>query len=86
MAALPLISNFEGDFLLQLFQVDTENTMDQVAVAAAHHSLGRRVANREGKVLRVRKQDATDCFPRAMKVKDAGLEATECVWIVFADR
>ena len=36
MALFPLISNFQYDFVLQLLPVDTENTMDEVAAAAAH--------------------------------------------------
>jgi hypothetical protein len=43
MALFPLTSNFEGDFVLQLVAVDTDNTMDEVAAAAAVHSVGRRV-------------------------------------------
>jgi toluene monooxygenase system protein B len=35
MALFPLCCNFEGDFVLQLVPVDTENTMDEVAAAAA---------------------------------------------------
>ena len=35
MALFPLTSNFEGDFVLQLVAVDTDNTMDEVAAAAA---------------------------------------------------
>ena len=46
MALFPLTSNFEEDFVLQLLAVDTDHTMDQVAAAAAHHSVGRRVADR----------------------------------------
>jgi hypothetical protein len=53
----PLTSNFEGDFVLQLVAVDTENTMDEVA-AAAVHSVGRRVRARPGHILRVRRQGA----------------------------
>ncbi len=41
MALFPIISNFERDFVLLLVPVDTENTMDEVAAAAAHHSVGR---------------------------------------------
>ena len=37
MALFPLTSNFEGDFVLQLVAVDTDNTMDEVAAAAAVH-------------------------------------------------
>ena len=46
MALFPLTSSFEGDFVLQLVAVDSENTMDEVAAAAAVHSVGRRVRAR----------------------------------------
>lgn len=82
MALFPLSSNFEGDFVLQLVAVDTENTMDEVAAACAYHSLNRRVAPRPNTVLRVRRQDAKEFFPRDMKVADSGL-ATETVEIIF---
>ena len=63
MALFPVISNFQYDFVLQLVPVDTENTMDEVASAAAHHSVGRRVAPRPDKVVRVRRQGAENFFP-----------------------
>ena len=85
MAAFPIISNFQYDFVLQLVPVDTDNTMDEVAAAAAHHSIGRRVAPQPDKILRVRKQGADDFFPRDMKVADSGLEPTETIDIIFAD-
>lgn len=85
MALFPLSSNFEGDFVLQLLPVDTENTMDEIAAAAAHHSVGRRVADQPGKVLRVRKHGEDDFFPRDMKLADSGLAATETIDVVFAD-
>ena len=56
MALFPVISNFQHDFVLQLVPVDTENTMDEVAAAAAHHSVGRRVRPQPDKVVRVRRQ------------------------------
>lgn len=83
MALFPLSSNFEGDFVLQLVAVDTENTMDEVAAACACHSLNRRVAPRPNTVLRVRRQGADTFFPRAMKVADSGLAPTETVEILF---
>ncbi|CAE6848335.1 MULTISPECIES: toluene-4-monooxygenase system B family protein [Burkholderiaceae] len=83
MALFPLSSNFEGDFVLQLLPVDTENTMDEVASAAAHHSVGRRVKARPGHILRVRRQGSKEFLPRAMKVEDAGLKPTECVEIIW---
>ncbi len=85
MAAFPIFSNFQHDFVIQLVPVDTENTMDEVAQAAAYHSVGRRVAPQPDKVLRVRKQGAEEFFPRDMKIKDSGLKPTESVDIIFSD-
>ncbi len=82
MALFPLISNFKGDFVLQLLPVDTENTMDEVAAAAAHHSVGRRVAAEPG-VIRVRRQGATEFFPRGMKVSEAGLKPMEALEFMY---
>ena len=85
MAAFPLFSNFQHDFVLLVLAVDTENTMDEVAKVAAYHSVGRRVAPQPGKVMRVRKQGAENFFPRDMKIKDSGLKPTETVDIIFSD-
>lgn len=85
MALFPLSSNFERDFVLQLLPVDTENTMDEIAEAAAYHSVGRRVAPQPGKVMRVRRHGADEFFPRDMKLKDSGLKPTETIDIVFTD-
>ena len=85
MALYPLISNFQHDFVLQLLAVDTENTMDEVAAAAAHHSVGRRVSPQPGKVIRVRRQGDTAFIPRDTKLADAGIKPMECVEFIFAD-
>lgn len=83
MALFPLTSNFEGDFVLQLVAVDTESTMDEVAAAAAVHSVGRRVKPRPGCILRVRRQGAQEFFPRTMKVSESGLKPTETIEIIW---
>lgn len=83
MALFPLTSNFEGDFVLQLVPVDTENTMDEVAAAAAVHSVGRRVRDRPGHILRVRRHGSTELLPRNLKVADAGFRPTETLDIVW---
>lgn len=83
MALFPLTANFEGDFVLQLLPVDTDNTMDEVSAAAAYHSVGRRVKARPGHILRVRRQDSDEFLPRGMKVAEAGLKPTECVEIIW---
>lgn len=86
MAMFPLTTNFEGDFVLQLVAVDTENTMDEVARAAAHHSVGRRVADRPGCAMRVRRQGSKQPFPPNMRLADTGLRPMECVEIVWDAR
>lgn len=83
MALFPLTSNFEGDFVLQLVAVDTENTMDEVASAAAHHSVNRRVAARPGHIMRIRRQGAKEFLPRTLKVSESGLKPMECVEVIW---
>lgn len=83
MALFPLTSNFQGDFVLQLLAVDTSHTMDQVAHAAAHHSVGRRVAARPDAVMRVRRQGSTEPFARNVLVAESGLLPMECIEVVW---
>lgn len=85
MALFPIISNFQYDFVLQLVPVDTENTMDEVAAAAAHHSVGRRVAPQPGKVVRVRRQGDTDFFPRTARLHQTGIAPMETLEFIFAE-
>ena len=83
MALFPISSKFEGDFVLKLVPVDTENTMDEVAEAAAEHSVGIHVPNQPGKVIRARAEGAAEPFPRDMLLKDAGLGPTDTVDFYF---
>ena len=83
MALFPLTSNFEGDFVLQLLAVDSENSMDEVAAAAAVHSVNRRVRARPGCIMRVRQQGASAFLPRTMKVSESGLKPTETIEIIW---
>jgi len=85
MALFPISANFERDFVMHLVAVDTENTMDEVAAAAAEHSLNRRVRPQPDKVLRVRRHSDGELFPRDMKLGDANLMPAETVDIIFAD-
>jgi toluene monooxygenase system protein B len=85
MALFPLSSNFERDFVLQLLAVDSENTMDEVAAAAAEHSINRRVRPQPDKILRVRQHSTGKLFPRDMKVCESNLMPSETVDIIFAD-
>jgi toluene monooxygenase system protein B len=85
MALFPVISNFQYDFVLQLVPVDTDNTMDEVAAAAAHHSVGRRVAAQPGKVVRVRRQGDTDFFPRQARLHETGIQPMETLEFIFCE-
>jgi toluene monooxygenase system protein B len=85
MALFPVISNFQYDFVLQLVPVDTDNTMDEVAAAAAYHSVGRRVAPQPGKVVRVRRQGAADFYPRSARLCETDIKPMESLEFIFCD-
>mgnify|MGYP001081056640 CR=1 FL=1 len=85
MALFPVISNFQYDFVLQLVAVDTENTIDEVAAVAAHHSVGRRVAPQPGKIVRVRRQGGEQFYPRNAKLADTDIKPMEALEFIFCD-
>jgi toluene monooxygenase system protein B len=85
MALFPVISNFQYDFVLQLVAVDTDNSMDEVAAAAAHHSVGRRVAPQPGKVVRVRRQGSDVFYPRRAKLGETDIKPMEALEFIFCD-
>lgn len=80
---LPLVVNFEADFVLQLVPVEVGFTMDQVAEAAAVHSLNRRVKPQPQRVLRVRLQDAEDPIGRQVTVAEAGFREMETIEVYY---
>ncbi|MFT4562347.1 MAG: toluene monooxygenase system protein B [Gammaproteobacteria bacterium] len=85
MAAFPIHSNFQGDFVLQLVEIDTDDSMDAVAEKCAYHSVGRRVAPQPEKVMRVRHHESKEVYPRDMKVSEANWRLTEAIDVIFAD-
>lgn len=85
MALFPVISNFQHDFVLLLLPVDTDNTMDEVAAAAAHHSVGTRVAAQPDKIVRVRRQGADAFFPREAKLAETDIRPMETLEFIFCD-
>jgi toluene monooxygenase system protein B len=85
MADFPINSNFQGDFVLQVVLVDTDDSMDEVAEKCAYHSVGRRVAPQPDKIMRVRNHESQKLYPREMKVCEANLRATEALDVIFAD-
>lgn len=85
MALFPVISNFQYDFVLQLVPVDTDNTMDEVAAAAAYHSVGRRVAPQPDKVIRVRRQGEAAFLPREARLHETGVKPMETLEFIFCE-
>lgn len=85
MALFPISSKFDGDFVLKLVAVDSENTIDEVAAAAAEHSVGIHVPDQPGKIIRARAEGADAPFPRDMKLSDTGLEPTDTVEFYFSE-
>lgn len=83
MALIPLVSNFHGDFVLKLLPVDTDNTMAEVAAAAAVNVVGIHVADQPGKRILARKQGAPAPYPADMKLGATGLEPMDCVEFYF---
>jgi toluene monooxygenase system protein B len=85
MALFPIISNFQHDFVLLLVPVDTDNTMDEVAAAAAHHSVNRRVAPQPGKIVRVRRQGAEHFYPREARLHETDIKPMETLEFIFCE-
>ena len=85
MSAIPIVSNFQHDFVLQIVLTDTEATMDEVAAAAAYHSVGRRVAAQPGRVVRVRRQGDDQFIQRGSRLKDIDVKPMETFEFIFAD-
>jgi len=83
MTTVALAVNFESDFVLQLVPVESDFTMDQVAEAAAHHSLNRRVRPQPGRTLRVRLQDGAEPFGRETTVEQAGFQEMETIEVYY---
>ena len=83
MSMVPLIVNFEGDFVLQLVPVENHFNMDQVAEAAAVHSLNRRVKPQPGRTLRVRVQDVETPIDRQSTVTEAGFREMETIEVYY---
>jgi toluene monooxygenase system protein B len=82
MVQIPLTWSVQGDYEVRFVAVDTENTIDETAQAAAAYSVGRWVPEQPGKTLRVRIQGQTEFLPRNGKVKEY-LKPWESVEVIF---
>ena len=85
MSALPVISNFQGDFVLQLVLAESAGTIAELAAAAAVHSVGKRVAAQPGKVIRVRKQGQTSFYAQHVKLEQTDIKPMDCLEFIFSD-
>lgn len=83
MTAFALSQKFEGDYSLKLLQVDSDNTMAEVAAAAAANSVGIHVADQPGKVVRARAEGSEEPYPPDMRLADTGLGHTDTVEFYF---
>ncbi len=83
MAALPLALLFEGDFVVKLLVVESEDTMDGVAEKARDFTIGVHIADQPGKTIRVRTEGSDQPFPREVTVADSGLEPMDGVNLYF---
>ena len=87
MAPFPILSRFEGDGHIKVVEIEPELSIDQVAEACAHHSIGLHVAARPGTILRVRPttdDDGAPPWPREMTVRDAGIRYFDSLDVYFA--
>jgi toluene monooxygenase system protein B len=84
MAALPLATSFDGDFIIKLVVVDDDDTMDEVARKTASHSAGRTVPLRTG-VLRVRLTGASIPFDRQVTPRQMGLGPMESIEVYYEE-
>lgn len=80
---IPILFLFEDDGVVQVLDVESEQTMDEVAAAAAKFTVGLRVPAQPGRVLRVRRHGTDELLPRSSTVRDLGWEVNESVDIVY---
>ena len=78
---IPLAGLFDNDFVAQLFVVDEEDTMEQVAEKLSQHAVGLRVKKQNREMEVVFKGLA---LPSEKKVKEVGLTVMDYVWVRYA--
>jgi len=81
MAPFPVQGITEGDFVVVLALVDSEQPMSEVAQAIAYHGVGKRVAPQD-RPLRVRYQG--DLLPDDATIETAGVAAMDVLEAVYA--
>ena len=81
MALFPVQGIFDGDFVVLLVPVDTDDPMTVVAEKIAHHVVGRRVAAQD-KPMRVRRQG--EFLANDVTVAESGLAPLDVLEVVYA--
>ena len=80
---IPILFLFEDDGVVQVLDVESEQTMDEVAAAAAKFTVGLRVLAQPGRVLRVRLHATDELLPRSSTVRDLGWEVNQSIDVVY---
>ncbi len=80
---IPILFLFEDDGVVQVMDVELEQTMDDVAAGAAKFTVGFRVAPKPGRILRVRLHATDELLPRTATVKDLHWEVNESIDVVY---
>ncbi len=81
MALFPVQGIFDGDFVVLLVPVDTDDPMTVVAEKIAHHVVGRRVAAQD-RPMRVRRQG--EFLADDATVAESGLSPLDVLEVVYA--
>jgi toluene monooxygenase system protein B len=81
MALFPVQGIFEGDFVVLLVPVDTDDPMTVVAEKIAHHVVGRRVAAQD-RPMRIRRQG--EFVADEVTVAEANLAPLDVLEVVYA--
>ena len=82
-AQIPILFLFEDDGVVQVLDVEPDQTMDEVAAAAAKFTVGIRVPPKPDRVLRVRLHGTDKLLPRSVSVRDLGWEVNESIDVVY---
>jgi len=88
MPPFPILSRFQFDCHVKVVETELSQTIDGLAAACAHHSVGLHVKGQTDKILRVRPTTESDDavpWPGEMTVEEAGIKYFDCIDIYFAD-
>ena len=82
-AKIPILFLFEDDGVVQVLDVEPEQTMDEAAAAAAKFTIGIRVPPKPDRILRVCLHGTDELLPQSSTVRDLGWEVNESIDVVY---